>query len=83
MKEAILKIIEEESAKKREKGLFPVVVLDVELHKAIKKKTLESLRELWKEGKIDTGRTINHNFVEIRKPDSPRRNRKIVLHQIT
>lgn len=82
MKEEVIKIIEEISAKKREARKFPEFVLEMELRKAIKERVLDVLRELYKEEKVDFGRTLNDNFVEIRKPDAPKRNRKVMLHTI-
>ncbi|MGD2113405.1 MAG: hypothetical protein PVG07_00020 [Acidobacteriota bacterium] len=81
MKEQVLKIIEELSAQKRNAKKFPVLVLDHELNKEIKRRVLKALRELFKEEKVDFGRTVNYNFVEIRQPDAPKRNRKVILHE--
>ena len=82
MKEIILEIIEEISAQKTTEKKTPVIVLDSELRKAIEKRAIESIRQLYRDNEIDVGRTINNNFIELRTPDSPRRNRKAILHKI-
>lgn len=82
MKEAVLKIIEDLYNEKANSTVRPVLVLDIELHNRIKTEVVSIIRELWKEKKVDVGRTANHNFVEIRTLESPRRNRKIILHEI-
>lgn len=81
MKDFIYELIERLSKEKEEARKHPVIVLDKELQKEVKKEVLNVLRELRKEKKVDFGRTINNNFVEIRKPDAPPRNRKVILHE--
>lgn len=80
MKEIILKIIQDLTEKKILSKKAPVLILDQELQAAVKEEVLECIRELWKEKKIDLGKTINNNYIKIREPDAPARKGKVNLH---
>ena len=83
MKNEIINIIDEIIELKTKAKKHPVIISDNELHTAIKKRVLNILRELWKDEKIDFGRSINNNYIQIRNSDSPpRRNEKQLLHKI-
>lgn len=79
MKEKIFKIIQDLTEKKILSKKAPVLILDQELQAAVTEEVLECIRELWKEKKIDLGKTINNNYIKIREPNSPPR-RKVHLH---
>lgn len=80
MKEIVLKIIQDLHDQKKLEKKEPLIVLDQELHNAIKKEVLDVIRELYKEKKIDLGKTINNNYIKIRTKDTPPRRRKAELH---
>lgn len=81
LEEIIIESVSEISSEKKAQGKEPCLVLDTELHQSIKKKVLETIRKLWKEQKIDVGRTINNNYIILRDENSPPRTRKVILHQ--
>lgn len=81
MKETVLKVIQDLTNQKIELKQEPLLILDQELQKSIKKEVLDVLRELWKEKKIDLGKTINNNYVKLRDENSPPRRRKTELHK--
>lgn len=79
MKEIILKTIKEIEQSKKDLKKAPALVLDSELSEAVTKKVLSSLRQLYKEGVIHLGKTINNNYIKIREnPSEPLA--KVSLH---
>lgn len=64
MKEEILAIIEQIVSEKQNAKIEPAVALDIEIKAAVREKVLQALRSLYKEGKLDFGRTLNHNFAK-------------------
>ena len=81
MKEKVFKIIEKIIAEKREAKKRPLIILFVELERVIGKLPLEILKELYTELRIDFGRTINDNYIELRN-NPEKRKRKVDLHKI-
>lgn len=80
MEEEVLAIIEKIIAEKRESKKHPLIALDIELEKAIRKEVLNILRDLFKKKKIIFGRTVSHNFTELFDKDNIRRT--TALHPI-
>jgi len=79
MKEIILNTIKEIEQSKNDLKKSPALVLDKELSDAVTEKVLASLRQLYKEGVIHLGKTINNNYIKIREnPSSPLK--KVILH---
>jgi len=81
MKEEVFKTIESIISEKREAKKYPLIVPFLYLEKAIGRLPLQELRELYTERKVDFGRTINDNYVEIRT-SLDKRTREIDLHKI-
>jgi len=80
-KEEVFKIIEGIVNEKLEAKKRPLIVLFIELERVVGKLPLEILKELYTELRIDFGRTVNHNYIEIRT-NPEKRKRKVDLHKI-
>jgi ATP-dependent Lon protease len=65
MKKIIMEVLQTITQNKKDAKQFPDFVIETELRKEITERTKEALRELWRERKINVGRTINHNYIEL------------------
>lgn len=63
MKETLLKIIQEEQERKEREGIIPTHTLRLDLNRIIS----NALNELYREGKIEVGPTVNDKWIRIKK----------------
>ncbi|MCT4644815.1 MAG: hypothetical protein N4A74_07505 [Carboxylicivirga sp.] len=82
MEKEIIEALETISQRKKENKTTPTFALDVELRDEIDKRVKEHLRQLWRDNKIRVGRTLNHNFIELKSKDSPPNKSTQIVHPI-
>lgn len=82
MKEIVLRAIQKIHDQKVIQKKEPLLILDQELQEEITHLVQDSIRQLYKEKKIDIGRTINNNYIKIRTKKTPPRKRKAQIHPL-
>ena len=80
MKQIVFEVLQTITQRKKDAKQYPDFVLDIELKKVITERTEKALRELWRERKLQVGRTVNHNYIELIK-DSSIIKRNEVIHK--
>ena len=77
MKQIVLETLERITKERILNKQFPTHVLYLELKKELGNQIGKALRELWKEGKIKAGDTINDKFIELIDPKYEKEHQKI------
>lgn len=80
MKKIIMEVLQTITQNKKDAKQFPDFVIETEFRKEITKRTKEALRELWREQKINVGRTINHNYIEL-ITDPKKARKQSIIHK--
>lgn len=78
MKEIVLQCLQALIKSKKDKNQMPSYILDVELRNSITEIVYQAIRELWKEKKIQVGRTINNNYIEIVTKENKNKQKQII-----
>ncbi len=82
MKQIVLESLQAITKAKQTQNKSPDFVLDKELSQAITEKAKQALRELYKERKINLGRTVNNNFIELNNEPEKPRTKQTIIHRI-